>query len=180
MCFRVFFFFIVSDRLCISSKRKSTESLDEGYTSTDDTYDYRRFPREIGQSVEGTVADEPEYKIPEDFIALPRPCVSNRVCLTRSYPLHYTNSVTSNRDVVSIEMKQIDRSHENEINAQDNASHESEAISLPQSSKTVRSKTIPVKTSAEDDTLEKSFVIITQPISRTRPNMSQSRQMNTL
>ena len=56
-----------------SKQRKSNETLDEGYT-TDDNYDYRKFaafPKDLYDepgSVISANIDEPEYRIPEDFI----------------------------------------------------------------------------------------------------------------
>ncbi|XP_057296846.1 uncharacterized protein LOC130625761 isoform X2 [Hydractinia symbiolongicarpus] len=57
----------------LSKKRKSNGSLDEGYT-TDDNYDYRRFaafPKELYDEPGSVISssDEPDYKIPEDFVA---------------------------------------------------------------------------------------------------------------
>ena len=53
---------------------KSKASLDEGYT-TDDNYDYRRFaafPKDLYDEPGSIVSslEEPEYRIPEDFITL--------------------------------------------------------------------------------------------------------------
>lgn len=54
------------------TKNKSNGSLDEGYT-TDDNYDYRRFaafPKDLYDDPGSIISslDEPEYRIPEDFI----------------------------------------------------------------------------------------------------------------
>lgn len=55
-----------------SKHNKSNGSLDEGYT-TDDNYDYRRFaafPKDLYDEPGSIVSslEEPEYRIPEDFI----------------------------------------------------------------------------------------------------------------
>uniref|UniRef100_A0A7M6DN00 Uncharacterized protein n=2 Tax=Clytia hemisphaerica TaxID=252671 RepID=A0A7M6DN00_9CNID len=55
-----------------SRHNKSNETLDEGYT-TDDNYDYRRFApfsKELYDEPGSIISslDEPEYRIPEDFI----------------------------------------------------------------------------------------------------------------
>ena len=67
-------FYLTDKFLKPSKNRKSNETLDEGYTTDDSYYDYRKFaafPKDLYDepgSVISASVDEPEYRIPEDFI----------------------------------------------------------------------------------------------------------------